>query len=49
VRAFLFLNGWVYEPDQAEEVATIEGAAAGTVAEEAFARWIAANTNQGPP
>ncbi len=46
IRAFLRLNGWNFEPQQADEVAMILGLAAGEVDEPELARWIEANTKK---
>ena len=43
IQAFLILNGWRFKPEQADEVHTILGLAAGEVGEEDLARWIAAS------
>lgn len=44
IRAFMFLNGFEFEPAQTEEVAIIQGMAAGEVSEGELAAWIAANS-----
>lgn len=44
IRAFLFRNGYLYEPDEAEEASTIIAVAAGELDEAGLADWIAANT-----
>ena len=41
VRAFLFRNGYRFEPDEIETVSVMEGVAGGTVTEEILAGWIA--------
>jgi death-on-curing protein len=41
IQAFLHVNGWIFDPDQEEEVRTILGVAAGEVAEDALAAWVA--------
>lgn len=46
IRAFLRLNGWNFEPEQADEVAMILGLAAGDVDEPELAGWIEANTKK---
>ena len=46
IRAFLRLNGWNFEPEQADEVAMILGLAAGEVDEPELARWIEANAEK---
>ena len=43
IRAFLRRNGYLYEPDEAEEVVMIVALAAGEIGEEALAAWIAEN------
>lgn len=43
VNAFLHLNGQRFDPDQADEVLTILGVAAGEIDEVAFARWLGDN------
>ena len=43
VRAFLRLNGYLYEPEEAEEVVMIVALAAGEIDEDAIAVWIAEN------
>ena len=45
VRAFLFLNGFHFEPDQIDTVTTFEGLAAGTVDPEQLANWIRQNAH----
>jgi death-on-curing protein len=40
IRAFLFRNGYVFDPDQGEAVAMMEGLADGTVSQAAAAQWI---------
>lgn len=40
IQAFLHVNGWIFDPDQEEEVRTILGVAAGEGAEDALAAWI---------
>ena len=42
--AFLFLNGWDFDPDQAEEVQMILSLAAGEVEENELAGWIEKNS-----
>ena len=44
IRAFLRLNGQLYEPEEAEEVVMIVALAAGEINEETLALWIAENT-----
>jgi death-on-curing protein len=48
IRAFLFLNEHDFEPFPNEEVAIIQGVAAGEVSEAELADWIAANTTPRP-
>ena len=43
IRAFLFRNGYVFQPDQVDTVTTMEGVAAGTVDQEMLATWIREN------
>ncbi len=43
IRAFLRLNGYLYEPEEAEEVVMIVALAAGEIDEAALALWIAEN------
>ena len=43
VRAFLLRNGYLYEPDEAEEVVTIMALAAGDLDGDSLAAWIAEN------
>ena len=40
VRAFLFLNGWRFEPDQVETVTVFERLAAGDLDQDGLAVWI---------
>ena len=47
-RAFLFMNGYLLEADEADEVITIVGLAAGEVEEAALAAWIEANSDAKP-
>ncbi len=47
-RAFLFRNGYFFEPREAEEVIMIIGLAAGEVDEDALARWISENSTAKP-
>ena len=44
IRAFLLMNGWIFEPPQAEEVSFILGLAAGEIEEAELAGWIRGNT-----
>lgn len=43
VQAFLFLNGYRFNPAQGEEAVIFLSLAAGELAEEVLARWIGAN------
>lgn len=43
-RAFLFLNGWDFEPDETDEVETIVALAAGKLDQAALADWFKANS-----
>ncbi|HET6567024.1 MAG TPA: type II toxin-antitoxin system death-on-curing family toxin [Rhodothermales bacterium] len=43
IRAFLFLNGYRFEPGQVETVTTIENLAAGSVDQAELATWIRNN------
>lgn len=43
-RAFLFLNGYLLEPDEADEVETMVGIAEGVVSETALVDWLKANS-----
>ena len=45
-RAFLFLNGYDFDPDEAEEVNFIVELAAGTLDEGALAEWFKSNTTR---
>ena len=47
-RAFLFLNGYLLEASEADEVVTIVGAAAGEIDEASLAAWIEANCEAKP-
>ena len=47
-RAFLFRNGYFFEPREAEEVIMIIGLAAGEVDEDALAQWISENSTAKP-
>ena len=40
VRAFLFRNGYRFDPDEIETVTMMEGLAAGKVTEELLSEWI---------
>ncbi len=43
-RAFLFRNGYLFEPDEADEVNMIVALAAGAIEEDVLARWISDNS-----
>lgn len=43
IRAFLFLNGWVFNPTQDEMAVMIEELAAGNVEERELSEWIKEN------
>ncbi len=47
-RAFLFCNGYFFEPREAEEVIMIIGLAAGEIDEDALAQWISENSTAKP-
>lgn len=47
-RAFLFLNGFHFAPDQVETVKMIEGLAAGTINEPELASWLEKNSSPRP-
>ena len=47
-RAFLFLNGKVFEPREVDEVETMVGVATGAVDEAALAVWFRANSAPRP-
>ena len=47
-RAFLFRNGYLFEPDEADEVNTIVALAAGEIEEDTLARWISDNSTLKP-
>lgn len=44
IRAFLFRNGFRFNPEEVETVTMMEGLAAGNVSEELLADWIRANS-----
>lgn len=44
LRAFLFRNGYHFDPDQAETVTMMEGLAAGRVDTDTFASWTEKNS-----
>ncbi len=43
-RAFLFRNGYLFEPDEIDEVNMIVALAAGEIEEDVLARWISDNS-----
>ncbi|MCH8002296.1 MAG: type II toxin-antitoxin system death-on-curing family toxin [Proteobacteria bacterium] len=43
-RAFLFRNGYLFEPDEIDEVNMIVALAAGEIEENVLARWISDNS-----
>ncbi|MGD9537864.1 MAG: type II toxin-antitoxin system death-on-curing family toxin [Alphaproteobacteria bacterium] len=43
-RAFLFLNGWDFEPEEPDEVETIVALAAGRLDQPMLAEWLEANS-----
>jgi death-on-curing protein len=43
IRAFLFRNGYRFNPDEVETVMTMEGVAGGTVSEVELTTWVEAN------
>ena len=45
-RAFLFLNGYDFDPDEAEEVNVIVELAAGNVDDDALGKWFKGNTTR---
>ena len=47
-RAFLFRNGYLLEPDEADEVNMIVALAAGEIEEDVLARWISDNSTPKP-
>jgi len=47
-RAFLFRNGYSFEPSEADEVILIIGLAAGEVDESTLAQWISENSTAKP-
>ena len=47
-RAFLFRNGYLFEPDEADEVNTIVALAAGEIEEDTLVRWISKNSTPKP-
>ncbi len=47
-RAFLFRNGYLFEPDETDEVNMIVALAAGEIEEDVLARWISENSTPKP-
>ncbi len=45
-RAFLFLNGQIFEPAEKDEVLTIVGIADGSIDEAAFSAWLKTNSTK---
>lgn len=45
IRAFLFINGYAFIPDQVETVTVIEGVAEGVVSQDSLATWIRDNAS----
>lgn len=45
-RAFLFLNGWDFEPEEPDEVETIVALAAGRLDQPTLAAWLEANSTR---
>ncbi len=43
-RAFLFRNGYLFEPDEIDEVNMIVALAAGEIEEDVLARWLSDNS-----
>jgi death-on-curing protein len=48
-RAFLYLNGWVLEPEEKEEVETMVGVATGELTEPRLAKWFEDNAKARRP
>lgn len=46
-RAFLFLNGYAFEPDEEDEVLTMVAVADGSRTEKALATWLRRNSTRG--
>jgi death-on-curing protein len=47
-RAFLFLNGWILEPSEAEEVHVMLDVATGRLDDGEFSAWLRANATRRP-
>ena len=45
-RAFLFLNGWDFEPEEPDEVETIVALAAGSLDQATLAAWFKSNSTR---
>lgn len=46
IRAFLFRNGYLFSPDEAEMVMMMEGVAGGSVSQEVLSEWIEDNSQK---
>ena len=46
IRAFLFVNGFLFNPDEVETVSVIEGLASGKVDERLLAEWTETNATK---
>lgn len=46
-RAFLFLNGYAFEPEEEDEVLTMVAVAQGSQTEKALATWLRRNSTRG--
>jgi len=46
IRAFLYMNDYLFEPEQVDEVAVILAVAAGDIEEDELSRWITVNSSQ---
>lgn len=46
IRAFLYRNGYAFNPEEVETVTMMEGVASGDVSEGLLAEWIGANSEQ---
>ncbi len=47
-RAFLFRNGYLFEPDEGDEVNIIVALAAGEIEEDVLAQWMSENSTPKP-
>lgn len=45
IRAFLFMNGYTFIPDQVETVTVMEGVSEGIISQDSLAIWIKDNTS----